>query len=330
MDDNINPLVSIITPVYNAEKYLAECIESILAQTYKNWEYTIVNNVSTDESLKIAEHYAQKDNRIHIHNNEKFMNLMQNWNHAIGQISIESKYCKVVHADDWIFPECLERMVKVAEKYPSIGIVSAYRLDENRVDLDGLPYPSTFRSGREICRKGLMGGSFVFGSPTSILIRSDLIRKHQPFYNEMNIHADKEICYELLQKYDFGFVHQVLTFTRRHNEAETAHSKLYNTYRVAKLLILKKYGPVFLSRDEYDRQSKNMWVNYHMYLVRSLFELKNRDFFAFHLKELKKLNIRISPVRLLLAMIKELMNPLNTARKIRSGLIRKFSTPVNK
>ncbi|HID65334.1 MAG TPA: glycosyltransferase family 2 protein, partial [Anaerolineae bacterium] len=109
------PLVSVVTPVYNAEPYLAECIESVLAQTYENWEYIIVNNCSTDHSLEIARHYAQQDARIHIHNNDEFLKQFQNWNHAMRQISPESKYCKVVHADDWLFPECLARMVEVAE-----------------------------------------------------------------------------------------------------------------------------------------------------------------------------------------------------------------------
>ena len=141
----------------------------------------------------------------------------------------------------------------------------------------------------------------------------------------MNMHADKEICYELLQESDFGFVHQVLTFTRRHNETNTTHLKLYGTYRIGKFLILKKYGPVFLNRDEYDRQFKILRINYHRYLVRSLFEFKSRDFFTYHQKELKKLGVRINPVRLLFALIRELMNPLNAVIKIKRGLIRKFS-----
>ena len=330
MDDNTNPLVSIITPVYNAEKYLAECIESIISQTYENWQYVIVNNFSTDKSLEIAQKFADTDNRIRVHNNDKFLALMPNWNHSISQISTNSKYCKVVHADDWIFPDCLEKMVDLAEKHPSVGIVGAYRLDEDKVNLDGLLYPSTVIPGHEICRRSLLGGPYVFGSPSSLLIRSDLIRKHRPFYDEMNMHADKEICYELLQESDFGFVHQVLTFTRRHNETNTTHLKLYGTYRIGKFLILKKYGPVFLNRDEYDRQFKILRINYHRYLVRSLFEFKSRDFFTYHQKELKKLGVRINPVRLLFALIRELMNPLNAVSKIRSGLIRKLSAAGNK
>jgi hypothetical protein len=62
-------------------------------------------------------------------------------------------------------------MIQVAEAHPSIGIVSAYRLEQDRVDLDGLPYPSTFASGRKIGRASLLSNLSVFGSPTSLLLR---------------------------------------------------------------------------------------------------------------------------------------------------------------
>src|SRR5260370_37263796 len=101
------PLVSVITPVYNGEEFLAECIESVLAQTYQNWDYTIVNNRSTDRTLQIAKSYAAKDSRIRVHNNRDFLTIIQNHNHAIRQISPDSKYCKVVLADHCLFPACL-------------------------------------------------------------------------------------------------------------------------------------------------------------------------------------------------------------------------------
>ena len=98
------------------------------------------------------------------------------------ELSAHSQYCKVLHADDWLFPDCLTRMVEVANAHPSVGIVGAYRLCGDHVDLDGLPYPSTVVPGREICRSFLrltsgLGGVWVFGSPSSLLIRSDLIRR---------------------------------------------------------------------------------------------------------------------------------------------------------
>ena len=59
-------LVSIITPCYNGEKYISETIESVIAQTYPNWEMIIIDDGSKDNSLKIAMEYAQKDNRISV------------------------------------------------------------------------------------------------------------------------------------------------------------------------------------------------------------------------------------------------------------------------
>src|SRR5712692_376662 len=116
------PLVSIVTPVYNGAQYLSECIESILAQTYTNWDYTIVNNCSTDGSLAIAQKYAASDPRIRVVSNDRFLRIIENHNHTIREISRDSKYCKFVFADDWLYPNCIEEMVGVAEKNPSAEV----------------------------------------------------------------------------------------------------------------------------------------------------------------------------------------------------------------
>lgn len=310
------PLVSVVTPVYNGEKYLAECIESVLAQTYENWQYTIVNNCSTDSSLEIAQRYARQDNRIRIHTNQTFLPLMPNWNHAVRQISGRSKYCKIVHADDWLFPECIAKMVQVAEAYPSTGLVGAYRLNENEVDLDGLPYPSSIVSGRHVCRSYLLDSLYLFGSPTSLLIRADLIRSRDKFYNESNIHADLEVCFELLQDTDFGFVHQVLTYTRRHNEAITSLTRRLNTYRIGYLEIFKKYGHVYLNEEEYKLRSKWVMRSYYRFLSQSLFELKSKEFWNYHRSELKRLGYPFSKSAMARALLLETLNLHETAIRI--------------
>src|ERR1700687_2103507 len=69
MTTSDQPLVSILTSVYNGAAYLAECIDSVLHQTYQNYEYIIVNNRSTDGTLEIANQYAAKDGRIRVHTN---------------------------------------------------------------------------------------------------------------------------------------------------------------------------------------------------------------------------------------------------------------------
>jgi glycosyltransferase involved in cell wall biosynthesis len=84
---NMNePLVSVVTPVYNGETYLAECIESVLAQTYSNWDYLILNNCSTDGTLGIAEEYARRDKRIRIQSNETLLPIIANHNKAFNLI----------------------------------------------------------------------------------------------------------------------------------------------------------------------------------------------------------------------------------------------------
>jgi len=296
---NPEPFVSIVTPVYNTEKYLAECIESVLSQTYKNWEYLIANNCSTDKSSKIAETYARKESRIKIHHNEKFLSIIPNWNHALNQISLQSKYCKVVHADDWLFPECIERMVEIAEENPSVGIVGSYRLDENRINCDGLPYMKKVFSGKYICRRSLLEGDYFFGSPTTILFKSELIREFTPFYDEEFLHADNEVCYRILGKYDFGFVHQVLTYTRRHNETTTIFARRLNTFIPEDLMILQRHGPNYLDDKELKKGIKYRIKKYYRFLSVSLFKNKGKEFWQYQFSQLKKIGYPISITRLL-------------------------------
>ena len=180
---NQPPLVSIVTPAYNAEAYLRECIESVLAQTYPNWDYTIVNNCSTDHTLDIAREYAARDSRIRVRCNEKHVGVIENHNIAFRQISPMSKYCKGLQADDWLFPECIEKMVKLAEKHPKVAIVCAYALVGRQppvVGYTGLPHSITVDTGgREACRLRLLGGPYVFGTSSTQLFRSDILRSRQ-------------------------------------------------------------------------------------------------------------------------------------------------------
>jgi glycosyltransferase involved in cell wall biosynthesis len=299
------PLVSVVTPLYNAEPYLAECIESVLAQTYSNWEYVIVNNCSTDRSREIALSYAKEDARIRVIDNEDFLPAIANWNHALRQISAESVYCKVVHADDWLLPNCIAEMVAVAEANPSVGMVSAYRLEEDRVDLDGLPHSRKVVPGREVCRLALSGQLYLFGSPTSHLVRSDLIRKTPAFYDESLVHADTDACFRVLQESDLGFVHQVLTYTRRHNESITSFVRRFDTDIVERLYRMDKYGPACMEANEF-RKRRNVLLNrYYRKLAQGVLQRKPKEYWAYQRQKMATHGIPLRPLHLLAALGKE-------------------------
>jgi hypothetical protein len=219
-----------------------------------------------------------------------------------------------------LFPECLARMVELAEAHPSVGVVSAYRLEETRVTLHGLPYPSTCVSGREICRSVLRGGLYVFGSPTSLLIRSDLIRKRPKFYDESAVCADTMACFDLLQESDFGFVHQVLTFTRRHNESMTSLTHRFSTRWLGQLAALVRYGSNYLDSQEYEQRLNHFIDVYHAFLARSLFELREKAFWDYQRTELKKLGYPIRPVKLIIASLRQLMNLRETFQRVRRAM----------
>jgi glycosyltransferase involved in cell wall biosynthesis len=318
------PLVSIVTPVYNGESYLAECIESVLAQTYSSWNYTIVNNRSTDGTLDIAERYASQDQRIRVHTNDKFLDIMANANNAVRQISPDSKYCKNLSADDWMFPECIARMVQVAESSRSVGLVGSYQLsgggDKWYVRTHGLPYSSTVVSGREIARAHLLGTLDVLGNPTSSLYRSDLIWRTESFYPNSTPEADLSACFECLKVADFGFVHQVLSYERLHPGQVTTTSKNLNVYFANKISDLRTYGPFFLKPEELERRVNEVTDGYYSFLAFSAIHFRDRAFWTYHKTRLKELGCSLDGVRLAKAISARLLdlalNPKQTSERL--------------
>jgi len=299
-----NPLISVVTPVYNGEKHLSECIESVLRQTFSDWEYLILDNRSTDRTPEIAAHYAALDSRIRVCRNEKTVSMARNHNLALRMISPASRYCKIVHADDQLFPECLEKMVAVAERNPSVGVVSAYGLVGTTVKWAGIPFPCEVVAGREVCRKSLSGNYYVFGSPTSHLLRADLVRKKDRFYNEHRFHRqfmDVEACYELLQESDFGFVHQVLTYTRLHDHSATstlARQGLAGELP-SRLNMLRLFGRGCLTESEFKNLEKRMLNSYYRFLGRNILRFREKEFREFHLQVLRYLGYTLEPLRLI-------------------------------
>ncbi len=288
------PLVSIVTPFYNTDAYLEECIASVLRQTYVNWEYVLVNNCSTDRSAEIAERFARQcPDRIRLLHNVAFLSQVQNYNAALRAIRPQSKYCKVVQADDWLFPDCVRSMVEVAEAHPRVGIVAAYELEGDEVRLDGLPYPSPEVPGREVGRLYFFQGKYLFGTPTSLLLRSELIRSRDPFYDERFApFEDGHACFDLLKTWNFGFVHQVLTYSRRDNESIISKVRSFGLEVFLHFSMLVTHGRDYLGEQEYRQCLKKAEREYFLFLSQSSSarHRKGADFWEFHRKGLASMD----------------------------------------
>ncbi|HEY2472009.1 MAG TPA: glycosyltransferase family 2 protein [Terracidiphilus sp.] len=305
-----SPLVSVITPAYNEEDVISECIESVLRQDYDNWEYLVVNNCSSDRTLEIAQRYAAKEPRIRVISNETLLPAMANFNSALRKVSPESKYCKIVFADDSIFPECIGRMVGLAEANPSVGIVGAYGIEGQWVLWEGIPCDKSVSKGKEVCRERLLGGPYVFGSSTSVLYRSDLVRKNDPFFNEATAHAaDSEVCFKLLKKCDFGFVHQVLTFSRKRAGSLLTQSQALNASAADTLHELVLFGREFLSEHEYEMQLKVTLDRYYDFLASSVTR-RDRSFWSFHESAFRDCGVSFRRRRILQALLRKVINRL--------------------
>jgi glycosyltransferase involved in cell wall biosynthesis len=302
------PLVSVVTPVYNGEAYLQECIESVLNQTYSNWDYTIIDNCSTDRTLEIARQYAAKDPRIRVHHNDRLLAAIRTHNFTLRKISPNSKYCKIVFGDDWLFPECLEKMVELAEANPSVGIVGAYALEGERIAWAGLPYPSRLIQGHEICRRHLLEALYVFGSANAVLYRSDLVRSRDPFYDESNIHADTDVCFCLLKSNDFGFVHQVLTFTRVRPASLSEMTNDLGTSYACLLRILVAHAQDYLTHEEYEARLAQHVSEYYGYLGKSLMLRRNNDFWSYHKRVLTQSGVGFSLNRVAMGALQTVLS----------------------
>ena len=118
--DSPPPLVSIVMPVYNRDRYLATAIESVLMQTYSNFELIIWDDGSSDRSLEIANRYAQKDSRIRV-----IAAAHQGTVRALNGAYAAAKgtYIGQVDSDDALDFRALELTVKVLESYPEVGMV---------------------------------------------------------------------------------------------------------------------------------------------------------------------------------------------------------------
>ena len=121
------PLVSLIIPAYNAEKYLRRCLNSAMEQTFRDMEIIVINDGSTDTTLQICREYEQMDERFHVIDKAN-TGVSDSRNQAIQMAA--GKYLQFMDSDDWLTRDATESLVYAAEKYDcDMVIADFYRVD---------------------------------------------------------------------------------------------------------------------------------------------------------------------------------------------------------
>lgn len=300
-------LISIVTPVHNTASFLQECIESVLRQTHQHWEYIIVDNASTDGSGEIALSYASRDARIRVHRFDELLPQVPNYNRALSLISSGSRYVKVLEADNWLFDQCIELMVGLAEKHPSIGVVCSHNATESRVRMTDLPLREVIVPGREAARRHLRGDQYLFGAPTTVLIRASIVRSRTPYYDESGAAAeDQSACIDALLESDFGFVHQVLSFIRTENESILSKIKGFHAQELDRVVLLQKHGSDFFGSDELGAVKDRLLREYYDALALGIIHHKGPRFWDFHRSGLAAVGLQIDRRRVTNALLRQI------------------------
>lgn len=207
--------VSILMPVYNAEKYLSMAIESMLCQSFKDFEFIIVDDASGDASWRIVKEFAKKDKRLKIIRNSKNLRTTKTLN--IGLKKAKGKYIVRMDADDWSYPERIERQVRFMEKHPSIGVSGGVIeiCDEDLKILNKRGYPLTDKKVREkIFRYS------PFAHPATIW-RAEVLKKVGGYNENLPLSQDYELYFRIGHVSKFGNLEKTLLKLRTHSDSSS-------------------------------------------------------------------------------------------------------------
>lgn len=222
----MNKLVSIGIPFYNAEKYLAFAIQSVVDQSYENWELILVDDGSTDNSLKIAQDFAHRDARIRVICDGENRQLPYRLNQLIKES--KGKFIARMDADDIMHPKRLENQLAILKSHADIDVLgtNAYVIDENNL-VFGRRYKQTegLKKVESFIHPSIMGKKSWF---------------LDNLYDKKAIRIeDAELWYRTKQHSNFMITCEPLLFYREFGQD---YYKKYFLANISKKYILQKYN----------------------------------------------------------------------------------------
>jgi glycosyltransferase involved in cell wall biosynthesis len=266
------PKVSVIIPNYNYAKYIAETIDSVLAQTYPNLEVIVVDDGSKDDSLKILRSYGDKITVIE----QKNQGVARARN--IGTAYSNGEYIAFLDADDVWLPEKLERQMEKFFANEEIGFVHCSMtfispngdiIGENRNGMEGNVAGEFLR-----LRRGV-----VVGAGSTGIVKRNIFDEVGGFDTRLSTSADWDFCYRLARNHEIGFIIKPLVLYRIHN------SNMHANIKAMEHDMLLSFEKAFA--DEIPANRRECYGNLHLTLAGSYFRAQNyADFIRHSLKSI--------------------------------------------
>ncbi len=212
-NNNLTPNISVIMSVYNGEKYLKDAIESILNQTYTDFEFIITNDNSKDNSQDILEEYAKKDNRIKLFTSKKYHGMVTCLNNMLS-IS-KGKYIARMDADDISLPERLKKQIEFLENNPNISVCGAWYVNIT-VEGNKINTVRFYETNDELFNNFVL--SVPVANPLSMMNKSFLLKHQIKYKTEFIFCEDYKLWLDIFDRGGkFYNLQETLLYYRNHD-----------------------------------------------------------------------------------------------------------------
>jgi len=202
------PLVTVTIPMYNNAKFIRQTIESVLSQTYTNFELLVYDDYSTDGSYEIVRSIS--DSRLKLFRNRQNLGPEGNWNNAVS--NVQGTYVKLICGDDILYPQCLERQVDILERHASEGValVCGQRTIIDAESKALIKQINLVDEGRhqaeDVIRKLIRMGTNILGEPVCGLYPASLLEKTRGYSAMVPYTIDLDFWMQLLKLGDLYMI----------------------------------------------------------------------------------------------------------------------------
>lgn len=239
------PKVSICIPTYNGEKYLRQCMDSCLSQSFTDFEVVVCDDGSSDSTVSIVESYVKSDSRVKLYRNEKNLGLVGNWNKCV-ELS-QGEWIKFVFQDDFITQDCLEVFVsKIKQDIPLIVCKRNFVLDKaadekeiNYYKKEVRTLENTGRYTADIFTPATISKIEIDNLLLNFIAEPSLTLFKKPVINEVGLFdydlkqiCDLEFLLRIATKYGLVYIPQQLCSFRIHSDSTTEKNLTGHDYRI--------------------------------------------------------------------------------------------------